>query len=221
MIMTNLKLQNNLPNLIIRSNISHSFKNGRKVCGSAFSTRRVVQIRRRYLLCEKVSRSISILYKIRNYLPLNSLVQFYYTFMYSHFIYYNLIWGNTFETHLKPLIILKKNVIRIINDVNFNCHTNELFHRNERVYAQIWGARGASIFFFFLLPPPKARLPKWAPKVPLRRWLRRVFREYVLSLKLFFYRCEFILIVYMFRLFFIIQNYTTKSYHVNIDYNCL
>ena len=70
-------------------------------------------------------------YKLRNYLLLCSLIQLYYTFTYPHYIYCNLIWGNTFESHLKPLVILQNKAIRIINHDNFNCYTNNLFYSNK------------------------------------------------------------------------------------------
>ena len=129
MVITNLNIQNNLPNLIISTNLLQ-LKKEEKILGVVLDEG--LKFKGHIsLLCRKVSRSIGILYKLRNYLPLSSLIQLYYTFIYPHFIYCNLIWGNTFESHLKPLIILQKKVIRIINHANFNCHTNDLFHRNE------------------------------------------------------------------------------------------
>ena len=83
------------------------------------------------MLCGKVARSLGILYKLRQYLPLKDLIGLYYTFIYPYLVYCNLVWGNTFETHLMPLIILQKKVIRIINHADFNSHTNNLFHSNR------------------------------------------------------------------------------------------
>ena len=51
--------------------------------------------------------------------------------MYPYLVYCNLVWGNTFEIHLKPLVILQKKVIRVINGADFNSHTNNLFHSNR------------------------------------------------------------------------------------------
>ena len=83
------------------------------------------------MLCGKVARSLGILYKLRQYLPLQNLICLYYTFIYPYLVYCNLVWGNTFESHLKPLVILQKKAIRVINGANFNSHTNDLFYSNR------------------------------------------------------------------------------------------
>ena len=44
-----------------------------------------------------------------------------------HLMYCNVIWGNTFPSHLNKLFIVQKQVVRIISNAPFNYHTNELF----------------------------------------------------------------------------------------------
>lgn len=79
----------------------------------------------------KISKSIGILYKLRNYLPLSTMKSLYYSFVYPYLMYANLVWGSTYPCHLRSLELLQKKVIRIINCANFLDHTNELFLRNS------------------------------------------------------------------------------------------
>ena len=80
-------------------------------------------------ICKKVARSTGILYKLQQYLPITSLISLYYTFVYPHLLYCNLAWGNSAESHLNQLFVLQKKVIRIINKVPHNSHTNNLFKK--------------------------------------------------------------------------------------------
>ena len=129
MTFSNNQLPTTIPNLII-SNNSIISKNSDKFLGV------VLDERLRFddhisMLCRKVSKSLGILYKLRDYLPLTSLISLYYTFIYPYFTYCNLVWGNTFITHLNPLIILQKKAIRIINKADYNAHTENLFFNNK------------------------------------------------------------------------------------------
>ena len=80
---------------------------------------------------KKVSKSIGILYKMRKYLPLSALVSLYYSLVYPYLLYCNLCWGNTYETHLKPLFVLQKRAIRVIHRTPFPSHTNSLFYSSK------------------------------------------------------------------------------------------
>jgi hypothetical protein len=79
-------------------------------------------------ICGKLSKSIGIMNKLKNYVPGNTLIQLYYSFVYPYLIYCNQIWGGTFDNHLKPLITLQKRIILIITNQPFLAHTNQLFY---------------------------------------------------------------------------------------------
>ena len=81
--------------------------------------------------CAKISKSLGIFYKLRNFLPLKSLISLYYTFIYPYFVYCNIVWCNTFSTHLIPLEMLQRKALRIINRSAYNSHTNVLFYNNK------------------------------------------------------------------------------------------
>ena len=63
-----------------------------------------------HILCikNKISKSIGIINKIRNRLDRNTLRNLYFTFIYPYLIYCIEIWGNTNDTHLNPIVKIKK-----------------------------------------------------------------------------------------------------------------
>ena len=75
----------------------------------------------------QIELGIGIISKLRHYVNKTILVQLYYSLIYPFLTYGLIIWGNTYKTTLKPLIILQKKVIRIINFSNYNAHTSPLF----------------------------------------------------------------------------------------------
>ena len=75
----------------------------------------------------KISKSIVIIFKIRNFLDKHSLRNMYFTFIYPYLIYCVEIWGNTNETHLKLLIQIQKRSIRTITFSHYQHHTGPLF----------------------------------------------------------------------------------------------
>ena len=75
----------------------------------------------------KISKSIGIIFKIRNFLDKHILRNMYFTFIYPYLIYCVEIWGNTIETHLKPLIQIQKRSIRTITFSHYQDHTGPLF----------------------------------------------------------------------------------------------
>ena len=63
-------------------------------------------------ICRKIAKSIGILYRARHFLNLETLINLYYSFIYSHISYSALIWGSNFKTKLLPIHILQKRGIR-------------------------------------------------------------------------------------------------------------
>ena len=79
----------------------------------------------------KISKSIGILYRIKDYAPHKILKSIYYSSIYPYLSYGIIIWGGTYNTHLNPLVILQKRAIRLINKQPYLAHTNSLFLQNE------------------------------------------------------------------------------------------
>ena len=64
---------------------------------------------------------------LKNSVPPAILKTLYYSFVFPYVTYCCSTWGSTFPTHLKPLIVMQKKVIRIINCASYLSHTNNLF----------------------------------------------------------------------------------------------
>ena len=75
----------------------------------------------------KVSKSIGILFKMRKFLPNQTLKSLYNSLVNPYLLYCNLSWGGTYMCHLKPLFLLQKRAIRVINGADYLAHTNPLF----------------------------------------------------------------------------------------------
>ena len=75
----------------------------------------------------KISKSIGIIYKSSFCLPKTSLRSLYYTLVYPYLIYCVSVWGSTYHSNLKRIIILQKKIIRIISKDSFDSHTDVLF----------------------------------------------------------------------------------------------
>ena len=75
----------------------------------------------------KIARSIGILYKAKDILNYNSLYMLYNTLILPYLTYCIEVWGNTYQSNLKPLVTIQKRAIRISHKVGYHDHTNTLF----------------------------------------------------------------------------------------------
>ena len=80
-------------------------------------------------IISKLSKSLGILYKIRDSLPIQTRINYYYAYMYPYISYNITSWGGTNQIHLHPLIILHKRIIRTICGNRKFDHTAPLFHK--------------------------------------------------------------------------------------------
>ena len=76
---------------------------------------------------KKIRRSIGILSKLRHYIDLSILLKLYYALIYPFLIYGIIIWGNTYESTLKPIFILQKKVLRTITFSQYDSPSSPLF----------------------------------------------------------------------------------------------
>ena len=63
-------------------------------------------------LVKKLSKYVGLFFRLRHLLPRYTLLTLYRTFFEPHINYCNIIWGNTYGTHLKKLESLQKKIIR-------------------------------------------------------------------------------------------------------------
>ena len=80
-------------------------------------------------ICNKVSKSIAILRLVRSIFPKNILKMIYMSLIYTYINYCNLIWGSAAPSNIKPLFLLQKKAIRIVNRANYREHTEPLFKK--------------------------------------------------------------------------------------------
>lgn len=78
-------------------------------------------------ISSKGAKSTGVLYKLRQYLPLRTLISVYRSLVESHLNYCNLIFGNAYETHIHALETAQKKCIRIIAKQQLQAHTNPFF----------------------------------------------------------------------------------------------
>ena len=83
------------------------------------------------LICDKSSKCIGLVYRLREIVPRKVLFMLYYSLFFPYTNYCNLIWGFTYQCHMNPLIILQKRLIRTICNEPFLAHTNPLFLNNK------------------------------------------------------------------------------------------
>ena len=79
----------------------------------------------------KISKGIGIMYRARNCLTKNSLRKLYFAYIYPYLIYCIEIWGISPQTHLKPLLLLQKKLVRIMTFSTYYAHTDPLFKDME------------------------------------------------------------------------------------------
>ena len=78
---------------------------------------------------KKLSRYVGLFLKLRHFLPGEALLILYRSLFEPHFNYCNIIWSNTFPSHLGKLLILQKKIIRIISWSSFDAPSDPLFRR--------------------------------------------------------------------------------------------
>ena len=66
-------------------------------------------------ISKKLSKAIAIMYRIKPYVTQETLCGLYYSLVYPYLTYCNVVWGNTFKTHLKPIISLQRKAVRCLN----------------------------------------------------------------------------------------------------------
>ena len=79
----------------------------------------------------KISKGIGIMYRARNCLTKNSLRKLHFAYIYPYLIYCIEIWGISPQTHLKPLLLLQKKLVRIMTFSTYYAHTDPLFKDME------------------------------------------------------------------------------------------
>ena len=78
-------------------------------------------------LSKKLARTCGIFFKVRHLLPSNVLVSLYYSLFASFLQYGIVVWGLTYDTYIKPILILQKKVIQAIAFKNLSTPSTPIF----------------------------------------------------------------------------------------------
>ena len=75
----------------------------------------------------KVSRGVGMIINARNYSNRDGLRCLYYSFVYPYFTYCNHIWGCTYKSNLRELVVLQNKVLHIILHVKSRSSAEPLY----------------------------------------------------------------------------------------------
>ena len=78
-------------------------------------------------IAKKVSKSIGIIYKASLCLPTSTLCTLYYSLVYPYLLYCITVWGSSYPSTLKRIVLLQTKVVRIIPRSTFNAQTVLIF----------------------------------------------------------------------------------------------
>ena len=79
-------------------------------------------------LYKKLSRTTGIFFKIRHYIPIETLICLYNSLFSSFLSYGIIVWGLTYTSYLNPLFLLQKKILRCIKFQPFTAPSTPLFH---------------------------------------------------------------------------------------------
>ena len=78
---------------------------------------------------QKISKGLGILSRLRNTLPPNILLTFYYTLIYPYLNYCTLVWGCAGSSILNKVLVLQKRAVRVITSSPYCSESSPLFFR--------------------------------------------------------------------------------------------
>ena len=76
----------------------------------------------------KISKTIGVMFRIRQFVPDHILLKLYYSLIYPYLIYCNIVWGNTNATYLNKILLLQKKIVRLITNSSYLAHSDPLFY---------------------------------------------------------------------------------------------
>jgi hypothetical protein len=78
-------------------------------------------------ISSKIAKSLYALNRLKYKLSTDALSSLYYSLIYPHLIYCNILWGCATKSILNDLVILQKRAVRIINKRGYLSHSDPLF----------------------------------------------------------------------------------------------
>ena len=82
-------------------------------------------------ISNKLSKNTWIILKARKKIDTATMKSLYHAFVYPYLSYCNHVWGITYMTHLKPLVLLQKKIVRIVTGSSYLAQTEPLMKQNK------------------------------------------------------------------------------------------
>ena len=82
-------------------------------------------------------RTLISVYRARSYLTKSSLRILYFSYIYPYLIYCIEIWAISPQSHLRPLLLLQKKIVKIMTFSTYYAHTDLLFKDLNKPYFTI------------------------------------------------------------------------------------
>ena len=79
--------------------------------------------------CGKISRGDGMIISAGQHLNKSDLMSLYYSFIYPYFTYFNNIWGDTYKTRLKQLVMLQNKAVRILSHAGNRTHSDPMYKK--------------------------------------------------------------------------------------------
>ena len=76
------------------------------------------------------------------------MITLYYSFIYPYLNYCNQVWGNTYITNLKPMVLMQKLLVRIITGSPYLAHTEPLMNELKLLNISSINKYGRSYFSY-------------------------------------------------------------------------
>ena len=139
-----------LPPLVIKSNYNYDpivQVDSIKFLGVFYDSNMSFKSHINYLSL-RLSRIAALLYRVKSFVPDFVLKTIYQAHFMSIISYCNLIWSNTYSSHLDPIIKLQKRVIRLITNSDYLAHTYPLFKQLKLLNIMNFRKYNLAIYFF-------------------------------------------------------------------------
>jgi hypothetical protein len=108
-------------------------------------------------VCNKISKSIGVIYRAGFNLSPSTKLSLYYTLIYQYLNYCNIVRSSTYVTNLQRILILQKRIVRLLTNSVFYAHAAPLFNKLNLldIYKMFSLHTGRFMFCYHnkLLPP--------------------------------------------------------------------
>ena len=88
---------------------------------------------------------------VKHIIPESQMKQLYFTLIHPYISYGILLWGNTYDSYLKPLVVRQKMAIRAVCNSAYNAHTSLLFAKHQILKLKDLFITELCIFMFKLI----------------------------------------------------------------------